>query len=170
MATRAAVTKPDRIKGLVLVDSGVRRPGSESPKDVERWSKPKVYPDFDIARSRFRLQPPQTCENQYIVDYIARNSVERIDEGWVWKFDEELSSRMRHGEDPRQDDFANIIVKAALIYGELSKYFTEDSADYMQELQSDLIVVPIADAQHHLFLDQPLAFIDELKKILAAWQ
>jgi len=170
MATRAAVDKPDRIKGLVLVDSGVHRPDQERPREVERWSKPKVYPDFDIARSRFRLQPPQTCENQYIVDYIARNSVERIDEGWIWKFDEELSSRMRHGEDSRKDDFEKITSKVALIYGELSKYFSKGSAEYMQELHPDLIVVAIANAQHHLFLDQPLDFIDELKAILAGWQ
>lgn len=170
MATRAARLKPDRIKGLVLVDSGLHRPGQERPRDVERWNKPKVYPDFDIARSRFRLQPPQTCENQYIVDYIARNSVERIDEGWVWKFDEELSSRMSHREDTRQDDFLKVSSNVALIYGELSKYFTKDSAEYMQELKPELAVVPIANAQHHLFLDQPLAFIDELKTILAGWQ
>lgn len=170
MATRAVVNAPDRFKGLVLVDSGVHRPDQETAKEAERWSKPKVYPDFDIARSRFRLQPPQTCENQYIVDYIARNSVERIDEGWVWKFDEELSSRMRPGEDSRLHDFEKISVKVALIYGELSKTFTKDSAEYMQELRADLAVVPMANAQHHLFLDQPLVFIDELKKILRGWQ
>ena len=170
MATRAAAREPDRFRGLVLVDSGVHRPNQEMPKDVERWSKAKVYPDFDIARSRFRLQPPQTCENQYIVDYIARNSVERIDEGWVWKFDEELSSRMRSREDTRQDDFTKVTTDVALIYGELSRYFTKGSAEYMAELRPDLIVVPIPNAQHHLFLDQPLAFIDELKAILAAWQ
>ena len=167
MATRAAVVEPNRFKGLVLVDSGVRRPDQEVPKEAERWSKPKVYPDFDIARSRFRLQPPQTCDNQYIVDYIARNSVERIDDGWVWKFDEELSSSK---EDSRQADFENLSTKVALIYGELSNSFTKDSADYMQELRPDLTVVAMADAQHHLFLDQPLAFIDELKSILAGWQ
>ena len=30
-------------------------------------------------------------------------------------------------------------------------------------------VIELKDAQHHLFLDQPLAFIDEVKKLIADW-
>jgi hypothetical protein len=33
-----------------------------------------------------------------------------------------------------------------------------------------LQVSSIADAQHHLFLDQPLAFIQELRNVLDGWQ
>ncbi len=147
----------------------MRSPEDEKPQEVERWSKPKVYPSSEIARSRFRLQPPQPCENEYIVNYIAHHSVERIDEGWVWKFDEELSSRIRGGKGSMEEDFRNLGCKIALIYGEQSESFSKSSADHMQSLREDLTVVPIADAQHHLFLDQPLAFIDALKSLLASW-
>jgi pimeloyl-ACP methyl ester carboxylesterase len=168
MATRAASLFPQRMKGLVLVDSGVKSPDDEKPPEAERWNKPKVYPSFDIAKSRFRLQPPQPCENGYIVNYIAHHSIEHIDEGWVWKFDEELSSRME-GKDSIAEDFRGLTCKIALIYGEQSESFSSSSADYMQTLNSALNVYPMADAQHHLFLDQPLVFIDTLKSILADW-
>lgn len=168
MATRAASLFPDRAKGLVLVDSGVRSTEDEKPQEVEHWSKPKIYPSFDVAKSRFRLQPPQPCENTYIVNYIAHHSIEHIDDGWVWKFDEELSSRIE-ARGNLEEDFKNLSCKLALIYGEQSESFSKSSADYMQSLQAEMTVIPIADAQHHLFLDQPMAFINELKTLLAGW-
>ena len=50
----------------------------------------KRYPDRETALTRFRLQPPQPCENQYILDYIARHSLMAADGGWTWKFDDDL--------------------------------------------------------------------------------
>lgn len=170
MALRAVATQPERFKGLVLLDSGVRDPeeASDREREPERLARAKVYPDRDTAISRFRLQPPQQCANQYIVDHIARNSVE-YDEGWVWKFDEELNLRMKRTGDLTEDlDAARC--KLALIYGENSESFSARSADYMKSLRPDLEVFEMADAQHHLFLDQPLAFVDTLKSLLARWK
>lgn len=169
MALRAVATHAGRFKGLVLVDSGVRDPEEEKERDrqLERWTKPKVYPDRETAVSRFRLQPPQQCENQYIVDHIARNSVE-YDDGWVWKFDEEQGSRMKRTGDVAEDLKA-VTGKIALIYGQNSASFSARSADYMKRLKPELEVIELADAQHHLFLDQPMAFVETLKKLLAAW-
>ena len=170
MALRAVAANPDRFKALVLVDSGVKHPDEEKPREPERWSKPKVYPTSEIARSRFRLQPPQTCDNEYIVQHIARHSVEYGDgaEGFVWKFDEELNSRMKeYGDVPA--DLSAVSIPAALIYGQNSESFSAKSAEYMQEVRPGLDVFEIADAQHHLFLDQPEAFMEQLKAVLAGW-
>jgi pimeloyl-ACP methyl ester carboxylesterase len=136
---------------------------------VERWSQPKVYPNLDVARSRFRLQPPQQCANEYLVQHIARNSIEHIDEGFVWKFDEELSSRMKATGDITQD-LKSVTCKIALIYGANSEYFSSKSAAYMKELQPALEVYELADSQHHLFLDQPVAFMNQLNEILDGWK
>lgn len=176
MALRACAAAPDRFKGLVLVDSGIRDPEEqkerEQDRQPERWSKAKVYPDRQTAISRFRLQPPQQCDNQFIVDHIARHSVEFLGEeeggGWTWKFDEEQSSRMERSGD-LQADLTALGGKLALIYGEQSESFSARSAAYMQSLQPSLEVHPLANAQHHLFLDQPMAFVELLKDILARW-
>lgn len=169
MALRTAAGYQDRFKGLVLLDSGVKHPDDVSERDVERWARPKVYPDSEIARSRFRLQPPQTCENLYLVEHIARNSLESVDEGWVWKFDAELNSRMQPVEDLEQD-LKTLNCRIALIYGELSESFSHKSAEHMKALRPDLDVYALTDAQHHLFLDQPLAFIDRLQAVLNGWK
>jgi pimeloyl-ACP methyl ester carboxylesterase len=169
-AIRTMALYPERFKGLILVDSGVRHPDDikEREPQLERLSKPKIYPEREIAIQRFRLQPPQTCENQYLVNHIARHSVEFDDDGWVWKFDDELNSRMTMNGD-MEADLKAITGKLALIYGENSESFKPRSAQYMQELMPDMTLVELKDAQHHLFLDQPLAFIEEVKKILADW-
>jgi len=171
MALRALASRPARFKGLVLVDSGVRHPDEirDPDRDIARLSRPKVYPSREVAMSRFRLQPPQQCANQYIVDHIARQSVEFDGEGWVWKFDEELSSRMAAGIDSAAD-LAAITARLALIYGEQSESFSARSAAHMQSLNDRLQVSSLSDAQHHLFLDQPLAFIQRLQDVLAQWQ
>ncbi|MEX0941576.1 MAG: alpha/beta hydrolase [Pseudomonadales bacterium] len=171
MALRAVARRKDRFNGLILVDSGVRHPDEikERDREPERWTKPKIYPDRQTAISRFRLQPPQQCENQYIVDHIARNSVEFDEDGWVWKFDPEQGSRMQSSGD-LEDDLKSVRCRIALIYGEQSESFSARSAAYMKELQPALAIYPIEDAQHHLFLDQPLVFIETVKSILDQWQ
>ncbi len=168
-AIRCMAQYPGRFAGLILVDSGVRHPDDIKERDpqLERLARAKVYPEREIAIARFRLQPPQTCDNQFIVDHIARTSVE-YDEGWVWKFDEEHMMRMKL-EGDLETDLKAITGKLALIYGENSESFKARSAQYMKELKPDMTVIELKDAQHHLFLDQPLTFIEEVKKLLVAW-
>ena len=170
MGLRTLAKHANRFKGLILLDSGVKHPDDDKPRDPERWSKPKVYPDIEVAKSRFRLQPPQTCDNDYIVQHIARHSVEFNEDadGFVWKFDEELGSRMQATGDI-VDDLKSLTCKVALIYGDNSESFSAKSAEYMKELQPNLEVYALKDAQHHLFLDQPEAFMAQLNLVLDDW-
>ena len=168
VSIRAVAKNPERFKGLILLDSGVKHPEDSRPLEPERLSVAKLYPSSEVARSRFRLQPAQQCENQFIVDHIARHSIEYLDEGYGWKFDEEQRQRMR-AYDEVKTDFESIAIKCALIYGDSSEYFTAKSAVYMSELLPQLDVTELAKAQHHLFLDQPLNFMEELSAQLDAW-
>ena len=167
MAIRTFALYPDRFDRLILLDSGVRHPDDveEREPQIERLQRRKVYPSKEVAQSRFRLQPPQQCENQYLVDYIAQHSLEFDDDGWIWKFDEELNSRMQMLGN-LEEDFLSISADTSLIYGGQSESFSAKSAAYMQSLNPSLDLIALADAQHHLFLDQPLAFIDKLKGLL----
>ena len=168
VSIRAVAKNPERFKGLILLDSGIKHPDDVRPLEPERLAAAKLYPSSEIARSRFRLQPAQQCENQFIVDHIARHSIEYIDEGFGWKFDEEQRQRMRAYEDVKVD-FESIAIKCALIYGDASEYFSEKSAIYMKELLPQLEVTELAKAQHHLFLDQPLSFMAALSGQLDKW-
>ena len=128
--------------------------------------RPKLYPDRQTAEARFRLQPPQPCANEYITQYIARNSLLPMDGGYTWKFDDDLPATMKGGE-RYPEDYAALTLPLGLIYGADSELFSERSLAYMRTLiPQDFPAVALSDAQHHLFLDQPLAFVEALKQML----
>ena len=168
MSVKAVNLYPERFGGLVLVDSGIRHPDEPVPDPPKMGGATgKVYPDRESALMRFRLQPPQPCENEYILQYIAKNSLMRDEDGWAWKFDEDLLTTLTDVE-RKPEDFQAIKIPLALIYGAQSNLFSKQTLAYMQEIiPQDFPVREIADAQHHLFLDQPLAFVEALGEICA---
>ncbi len=168
MAAKAANLFPRRFGALVLVDSGIRHP-DEPVKDQPMMGggRPKTYPDRGTAESRFRLYPPQPCENRYIMEYIARQSLMRVEGGYAWKFDEELPLTLKGGE-RYPEDYTGLSMPVGLIYGKESASFSSRTLAYMLELLgADTPAVGIDDAQHHVFLDQPLAFVAALRDMLS---
>jgi pimeloyl-ACP methyl ester carboxylesterase len=168
-AVRAANLYPDRFGKLILVDSGIRHPDDPPPEHAMMMMgmRSKVYPDKQGAIQRFRLQPPQPCENEYILRHIAQTSVTPVDGGgWSWKYDDDLPTAIKETErDP--DDYRGIRVPLGLIYGEDSELFSLRTLEYMRELVPQAFpAVGIENAQHHVFLDQPLVFIEALRKLV----
>jgi len=162
---------PERVAGVVLVDSAVRPPDFKWERDPRRSPvRPKrVYEDFESALARFRLMPPQDCENDYILDYIGRHSLEEAEGGWTWKFDDNLFGKFQFSDMSGQ--LAYIKCRVGVIYGENSYLFTQEIADFMfKVLDESVPFVEIPQAQHHLFLDQPLAFVSSIRTLLAEWR
>ncbi len=167
VAIKSANIYPDRFGSVILLDSGLRHPDESIPERPDMGGRrAKIYPDKKTALGRFRLQPPQDCSNLYILEYIARNSLMQIEGGWAWKFDEDLLESMADIERSTAD-YENLTLPVGLIYGENSELFSSRSEEYMRTLVGeDLVATALKDAQHHLFLDQPITFLQELKKIL----
>ncbi len=169
MAVKAANLYPEIFAGLVLVDSGIRHPDEPAPDRGEMGGgRAKVYPDKASAVQRFRLFPAQPCENEYIVEYIGRHSVMPVEGGgWSWKFDEDLLTTLTE-TDRQADDYRELAIPLGVIYGEISESFSATTLAYMQSLVPfEFPAVGIADAQHHVFLDQPEAFVTTLRQMLA---
>jgi len=169
MAVKAVNLFPDRFGALILVDSGIRHPDDPPPKHMTMMmgGKTKIYPDRHSALGRFRLQPPQPCENAYILEYIARHSLMPAEDGgWCWKFDDDLPATLKGG-DRLPEEFQNLHLKFGEIYGADSELFSSRTLEYMQELVPEPFpAVAIENAQHHVFLDQPLEFVKVLKQML----
>lgn len=170
MAAKAASMHPRRFGSLVLVDSGMRHP-EEPPREIPLMggSRLKVYPDRQTAESRFRLFPPQPCENTYLLEYIAKHSLMQLDGGgFTWKFDEELPFQLENAE-ASTEDYMSLELPVAIVYGDNSESYTSYSNDYTVSLIPGAVrSSAIPDAGHHVFLDQPLQFVDELKDS-ASW-
>jgi pimeloyl-ACP methyl ester carboxylesterase len=167
----AAARWGDRLAGAIIVDSPVRRPDPESEEGTRgrAFRNPKTYRDFETAVAKFRLIPPQPCENDWIVEHVARNSLHQTEAGWTWKFDPVVFRRAAVEAIGQQ--LAQVRCRVALFRGELSELVTPDVADYMVELlDRNAPLVEIPQAHHHLLLDQPLAFVSALRAILADWE
>ncbi len=163
MAVRAANKAPDRFKALIMVDSGIRHPDDPLPEQI--WmsgARSKIYPDKETALNRFRVQPPQPCDNEFLLQYIARNSLMPVDGGWTWKFDEDLLTSLTDAE-RKPEEFQALTMTLGVIFGADSELFSRRTLEYMQELIPEpFLIKEIANAQHHLFLDQPQAFVESL--------
>ncbi|MXO57853.1 alpha/beta fold hydrolase [Altererythrobacter gangjinensis] len=145
-----------------------RRPGSQDPDRPN-----KVYPDYEAARGRYVLSPPQEAGVPYLVDYMAYHSLSQVAGGWRWKFDPEVFRRDPKMESSWQRTPERIIEapgRKAVIYGEQSLLFNADSAAYLRELGGiDFPIISVPQAQHHLMLDQPVAMIAALRSVLESW-
>lgn len=159
------VLRPERLAGHFDRN---RPPGSQDPDRPN-----KIYPDYESARKRYVLSPPQEAGVPFLVDYMAYHSLEQAFGGWRWKFDPGVFRRDTGTEDewPRQ---GQRIVEAqgrkAVIHGEESPLFDDDSAAYLRELGgTDFPIISIPQARHHLMLDQPVATITALRSVLESW-
>ncbi|MEN8723163.1 MAG: alpha/beta hydrolase [Alphaproteobacteria bacterium] len=171
----------DRFDGLIICDLMTLRPerlmayfgSSKPPGSQDPKRKNKVYPDYETAKGRFVLSPPQATEVPALFDYMAYHSLKQVEGGWTWKFDPSVFRRETDQHDHVFKQGETIVKtpgRKALIYGEQSLLFDADSAAYIRELGgTDLPIIGIPNARHHLMLDQPIAFATTLRTILAIW-
>jgi len=163
----------ERLAGTVIVDSPVNPPDRQGgPPD--RVIKPHhIYPTLAAALARFRLMPPQTSENLYLVDWVARNSLKEVaqqdgEPGFTWKFDPAIWRRFSIGDTAQR--LRQTRCRIAIFRGEHSVLLPPQIGEYMFNLLGrSAPVVEIPQAQHHIMLDQPLALVAALRALLADW-
>ena len=172
----------DKFAGLVICDLMVIRPQIlrehsdkfQRPGNQNRDRPNRIYPDYESAKSRFVLAPPQAVEQPELMDFMAYHSLKQVDGGWQWKFSPSVFPRI-DGIEQRWSEIGERIVatpgRTAIIYGHESMLFTPDSADYIREIGGhDIPIIDIPHARHHLMLDQPIAFITAIKSVLELWK
>ena len=166
----------DQLAGTVIVDSPVNPPNRNRGGPPRSPRKNRVYPTLEKALARFRLAPPQPCENHYAMDYIARWSLKKaMDEetgepGWTWKFDPSIWRRFEIDRSAA-DCLKETKCRIALFRGEQSSLMPDDVREYMTDLLNRQVAfVSIPQSRHHVMLDQPLAFVSALRTLLDEWR
>lgn len=160
----------ERLAGTVIVDSPVNPPDREPGGPRRRGAvKPnKIYPSLAAALARFRLMPPQTCDNLYLVDWVGRRSLKPVDGGVTWKFDPAIWQDFSIGDTAARLKATKC--RIAIFRGENSVLMPPEIGEYMFNLLGRAApVVEIPRAQHHIMLDQPLALVAALRALLADW-
>lgn len=169
IALRTAAHHPERVKAMVSVDAKlVPRPGEHRPRGTSGFLPHTSHPDEESAVAAYRVVPPQRCANGFLLEYIARHSVHATPEGWQLKADPALLDRFRFED--QTDALLGLSTGFGMIHGTLSASLTEEDLAYLQYVAppgSPFRAIP--GAAHHVFLDEPLAFIDALRDLLAHW-
>ncbi len=175
VALYAAVADGDRFSGALIVDSHMEPPGADRPGPPTRSRPNRIYPDLAAALARFRLAPPQPCDNHFAVDYIARHSVKPVTDengkpGLTWKFDPFIFRKLKPSWDERSELELDTKCPIMFMRGARSILVTPEISAYMQGLQDPPVpMVTIPEAYHHVMLDQPLAFVSAVRGILSDW-
>jgi pimeloyl-ACP methyl ester carboxylesterase len=157
------------MSGLLLVDFVVYKPEEHHEWYADRTPArpPRIVDNKEDLIKRFRLMPPQACVNQYLVDYIADHSTRQTETGWAWTFDPAAYDGLVIGSD-HSEILSNLQCPVGFYYGEHTVEFNARSgvkgmADLLPEGSP---VLGLKDAQHHLMLDQPLPFIENLDQLI----
>jgi pimeloyl-ACP methyl ester carboxylesterase len=158
----------DRLAGTVIVDSPVN-PSERRSGPPRRDAKPhRVYENMAAALARFRLMPPQTCDNTYLVDWVGRRSLKAVEGGFTWKFDPAIWQDFSIGDTAAR--LRATKCRIAIFRGENSILMPPEIGEYMFNLLGRAApVVEIPQAKHHVMLDQPLALVAALRALLADW-
>ena len=169
LAGYIASEMPDFPAGLIMIDSPIRPPTYDYDKHQSTGPlrRIKYYPDKISIIERFRLMPPQDCENGWYLRYIAEHSVFDVEEGWRWRFDDKLFATLRrlHNYEFKFQCPALFIAggKSLLLESKIMKYIREAFKDTM-------IVEVIEDAAHHVPLDSPLQLVSLINNYLQEWE
>ncbi len=158
------------LAGVVLVDSSITRHQGSRQAPPTPKSQVRYYPSLEEGIRRFRLRPPQPCDNDYLLAHIARHSL-RIDrQGYSFKLDQALFAKMRTTPSSSAPDAATMLAAIScpvgIIYGDLSRFFPSETRQLVASLVPKNHIRCIPQAHHHVFLDQPLAFIHSLRELL----
>jgi pimeloyl-ACP methyl ester carboxylesterase len=166
----------DRLRLAVIADTPIqtREDRIEHGEEPRRSLKAhRSYSSAEEAIARFRLLPPQTCENLFILDHIARTSIKpasaKEGEGtdWTWKFDPFLFRSFSMGKPGK--DLSQASCPVAWINGARSSLITDKVRANIQTYSpSGSRVIELPNADHHLMIDQPLAFIEALRALISS--
>ena len=169
---RLAAREGERWRGAVVIDSIIRRLGEPRMKGGLWEPRPtRIYPTMAAALARFRLAPLQPCENLFLVDAVAREGIgppRDGGEGFTWRFDPYLWPNLDGGPEVAAD-LAAARCPIALIYGARSRIMPAERVALVRQIAPSVPLTAIAEAEHHVMLDQPIALAAALEAHLALW-
>jgi len=161
-----------RLARAVVVDTPLRPPSRNEGRRHRDNSlrSAKVYPSEADALRRFRLLPPQGCAHPFVADLIARRGLKQTvgsdgQPGWVWRFDPYLFRHFAFGRPLRELRAAQCPV--TLVRGGRSRLFTAELMQHALSLApAGTSSAEVPDADHHVMIDQPLAFAELLATLV----
>lgn len=151
----------------IAIDSSIdMRPAASEASPFADTRERTAFDSLEQGLARFRFLPTQPCENDYIADMIARESLVELNGKWSWRFDPDMFRRIDKLDSREQA--RNARCPLAIVYGERSLIVTPDILDGLRAgLSGGTPFVGIPDSGHHVMVDQPLALVAALRALIA---
>ncbi|MHB1447451.1 MAG: alpha/beta fold hydrolase [Acidimicrobiales bacterium] len=162
----------EQLDGVIVCDSPVSELDHEiTTQGGEAFGTgARVYKSLEEAVSRYRTVPPQEHYLDFVMDYVARQSLRVTPDGWVWKFDrrifEQFAGELRFVALPY---LRQVGCRFALLRSEYGLVTPDIGATMYEALGRRAPVIELPEAGHHAMLDQPLVLITALRTLLADW-
>jgi pimeloyl-ACP methyl ester carboxylesterase len=168
-----AAMHPDRVSGVVICDSPVTEPDPEvaSYRLKEAFGQPRTYASVDEGLARFRTVPSQARYLPYVMDHVARRSLQAVDGGYRWKFDRKVFAQFAGGSIRAiaLPHLRRIVARFALLRSENGLVTRGIGESMNEQLGRVAPVIEIPEAGHHPMLDEPLILLTALRTLLADW-
>jgi pimeloyl-ACP methyl ester carboxylesterase len=164
-AIGCAAWHPDRVRGLVIVDSRPAIPAERLAQMKERGARPlRRHPTVEAAVVAFRLLPPDTTADPALLAHLARQSVAWQDGAVSLRFDPACYAAREPVDG--WPLLREIVAPTLVVRGELSPILTRAMAERLSGEVRGARLVEVPDAYHHLVLDRPEAFTKALLEFL----
>jgi pimeloyl-ACP methyl ester carboxylesterase len=164
----AAADPSEWIARAFVIDSSLDM--RHSPANGQSEPRQRRYlGSFEEGLARFRFLPPQDCENHYIADMIARDSLTEVEgRGWSWKVDPNSFFNTERVDSRKMATTTRCPL--AIIYGDRSWIMDEEALTNLRnDLPKTTPFVEIPDSAHHVMVDQPLALVAAMRALLESW-
>lgn len=148
----AASQAPEKVTGLVMLDTLFPAPGTRPERDDEA-RRIKSYDHEQTARSRFRLVPPQPRPTAEALGDLVDYALTVRNGRWCWKFDP--MALWRFDDDVVEAALQGVTCPVTYLYGGQSRIRSAATATRISELLPSAEVTDIPDGFHHLPLDSP---------------
>lgn len=158
VVTLAANEYGERLAGMIGIDPllGVPPQLDLSKKEV------KYFSSHAEAKAAYKLIPNQPNAIPEMVSYLAEHAVQESAEGWHFIGDVELLAKFQNDMSAAMNEQ----VPSAIIHAGDSMVFPKPAADYFRDQVPFVKMFAVENAGHHLFLDQPTAFVDVLRSTI----
>jgi esterase len=165
-----AVTHPERLSALVMIDAGpeVRRRGSSRIREfVNGGAKPETLEE--IIERALAFNPRR--DPQILRRSLMHNLRRQPDGSWSWKYDRSRFQRLDHDTHLAErrrlaDNLAKVTCPALVIRGAESDVFHQDDAERLAKNFPDGRQITIAQAGHTVQGDNPKDLVAALHEFL----
>jgi esterase len=162
-----AAWHPERVSALVIVDSRPLIPTDRLDRLRRRGERTlRPYPTREAAAQSFRLLPRETNADPALLAHLGASGVVEKDGAWVYRFDPASNAERQPADAWTLLD--RITAPTLIARGELSPVLPRDMADKLRAAIRGATLVEIPASYHHLVLDNPPAFVQELDKFVTA--